>query len=280
MKIKILMENTKGKKECFIEHGFSIYIETDKHKILVDFGASEKILYNAEKLEVDLKEVDLGVLSHGHYDHAGGILKFYEINKNAVILMNYLVGEEYCHVYYDESGKIISDRYIGIDKRIMDLPTVKFIKNDCKIDEEIFIFSNVTGRKLWPKNNSELKFKKNNIFYQDEFQHEQYLVISENDKDILVSGCAHNGILNIIEKYKEIFKKEPDYVISGFHMQKKSDYEEEDIKIIENTAKELIKYKTKYYTGHCTGEIPFKVMKNIMGNQLEYIHSGDTFELK
>lgn len=71
MKIINLIENTKGHEGCAYAHGLSFYLETTKHKLLLDLGPSEETLHNADKLGVNLKEVDTVILSHGHYDHSG-----------------------------------------------------------------------------------------------------------------------------------------------------------------------------------------------------------------
>ena len=68
------MENTCGARECLFEHGLSIYIETGLHRLLVDTGASDAFLTNAGRLGIDLRAVDTVVVSHGHYDHAGGVI--------------------------------------------------------------------------------------------------------------------------------------------------------------------------------------------------------------
>ncbi|WRK55771.1 MBL fold metallo-hydrolase [Coprobacillaceae bacterium CR2/5/TPMF4] len=85
MKIINLIEDTPGSSNCLYEHGLSFYIETKKHKILMDTGASDAFIKNATQLGIDLKQVDIVVLSHGHYDHSGGILSFVKINPNATI---------------------------------------------------------------------------------------------------------------------------------------------------------------------------------------------------
>ena len=85
MKIINLIEDTQGTEGLHAEHGLSIYIETSRHKILVDTGASEKTWENAERLGVRPEEIDTVFLSHGHYDHSGGILSFSKINPNARI---------------------------------------------------------------------------------------------------------------------------------------------------------------------------------------------------
>lgn len=269
MKIVNLIEDTKGEKELHHEHGLSFYIETEKHKILMDTGASEAFIENATTLGIDLTQVDIVVLSHGHYDHAGGILAFAKINPNATIYMQKAAGRD----YYNLRDNM--EKYIGIDKRILDLPQVHFLKGDYRIDEEICVFTNILGRKYWPQSNLLLKEKVEKGFIQDIFSHEQCLVVSQKHENVLLSGCAHNGILNILEAYKERFEGTPDKVISGFHMMKRGAYTAEEIEVIEDTAKELKKLHTKFYTGHCTGEVAFDMMKEIMGNQLTFVRCGD-----
>ncbi len=269
MRIVTLMENTQGREDCLFEHGLSIYIEIKDKKILVDTGATDGFSANAKTLGVNLQEVNMLILSHGHYDHSGGIMAFAEKNPMAAIWMQCLAGEDYYHKNEE------MEKYIGIDKRILTLPQVKFIDGDVKIQEDILIFSGVKERRLWPSGNLELMLKTEDGFEQDSFQHEQYLVLKEEGKSVLISGCAHNGILNILEKYRELYGQEPDVVISGFHMQKKKGYSDEDLKMVKEIAMELKKTKTKFYTGHCTGEIPFKILKEHMGEQIEYLHSGD-----
>ena len=291
MKIITLMENISKDENIRAEHGLSLYIETANHTLLSDCGASDVFIENAATLGVDLCKVDSVFLSHGHYDHSGGILPFVVINPNATIYMQEKALLPYYHKTSTEEG------YIGIDPAIGELAQLNAVDGDAPIDEELSLFTNVTGRKLWPKGNLELKKKVGNDFLQDEFDHEQYLVITEKKElttdngclnssgkefstiRVLISGCAHNGILNILEHYYNLYGAYPDAVISGFHMKQKSGYTDEDIATIKKTATELSELPTKFYTGHCTGEEPFELMKEIMGEQLHYIYSGSILML-
>lgn len=269
MRIINLMENTQGKEGCLCEHGLSFYIETKKHRLLADAGATDAFLKNAEKLGIDLRQADMAVLSHGHYDHGGGLTAFTRLNPKAGIYMHRLAGEAYYH------KNAVMEKYIGIDPGLKELPQIQWVDGDRRIDEEIFLFGNVSGRRLWPEGNRELMRKRDGLFEQDPFLHEQYLVLEEDGKRILISGCAHNGILNILDRYREIFGDAPDVVISGFHMSRKSGYGEADLALIRETAIELKTMDTRFYTGHCTGELPYQVMQEIMGDQLQYVHSGE-----
>ena len=85
MRIVTLMENSPGPAGCAFEHGLSFYIETERRRILSDTGASAAFLDNAALLGVPLETVDAVFVSHGHYDHAGGVLPFAQRNPRAVI---------------------------------------------------------------------------------------------------------------------------------------------------------------------------------------------------
>ncbi len=268
MKILNLMEDTAGENKVFAEHGFCVYIETLMHRILVDTGASEKTWDNAGKLGVDTGSIDLVFLSHGHYDHSGGLLSFAEQNPNAKIYMHARAADDY---YNLKDGR---EKYIGIDKRILDLPQIVLLEKGCRIDREISVFSGVTGRRKWPKSNLTLKRKTGESYVQDSFDHEQYVVVETEGKKILISGCAHNGILNILDCFARLYHGAPDIVISGFHMAKNTEYDEEERRLIRDVAKELRKMDTQFYTGHCTGTLAFQIMKEIMGDRLWFMHSG------
>ena len=86
MRIVSLVENTSS-KGLPVEHGLSLYIETDRHRVLYDTGQTELFADNAEKLGVDLSSVDFCFLSHGHYDHSGGLKRFTALNGKAKIYM-------------------------------------------------------------------------------------------------------------------------------------------------------------------------------------------------
>ena len=290
MRIINLIENTEGASGCSVEHGLCFYIETEKHKLLMDTGQTELLLENAKKLGIDLTQVDTVVLSHGHYDHGGGILPFAKINPTAKIYVPEAAFGEYYAVNKDGEP-----HYIGLAKEIQELPQVVKVSAEAKpqtreeagassgiyrIDDELLLFSGIGSEHAIPSTNQRLKKKTEDGFVQDDFAHEQCLVIKEGVKKVLLSGCAHHGILNIMDRYCELFGEEPDYVISGFHMMKKHSYTDEDINMIIDTALALRQYKTVFYTGHCTGVEPYNAMKKLMGNQLHYVHSGDEIRIR
>ena len=279
MRIVNLIENTEGHDRCAYAHGLSFYVETAGHKLLVDLGPSEAALHNAKELGIDLTEVDTVVLSHGHYDHSGGIMPFVKSNPDAAIYMQETADADY---YADdgESAERGRYRYIGIDKAIAFLPQVVKIRGDHRIDDGLELFTIKKRSHDLPFTNKRLLIKENGELRRDDFVHEQYLVISEGDKKILISGCAHNGILSILDAFKEKYGAEPDMVISGFHLMKKTGYTDDELRQIISIGTELMRYSTKFVTCHCTGETAYEIMKNVLGDQLQYVHSGENVEVK
>ena len=272
MRIINLVENTEGNAGCGVEHGLSIYIETAKHKLLMDTGASGLLLENARKKGVDLTRVDTVVLSHGHFDHGGGIPAFAQLNPEARIYMQESAEEG----HFSTRGEL---HYIGLPEEVRDLPQVVRVNGDLRIDQELSLFSRIPVPEPVPASNDDLMRKEGEAYVPDDFRHEQCLVIRQEGISILLSGCAHHGILNILRHYRTLYGTDPDYVISGFHLMRRDGYSPEDIRTIVHTAMELRRYRTVFYTGHCTGEKPFRIMKRLMGRQLRYMHCGDELQI-
>ncbi len=244
----------------------------------MDLGPSEQTLRNADHLGIDPAQVDTVILSHGHYDHSGGILPFWQRNQKAAIYMQRTAVLAYFAEDRNDSGET-DYRYIGIDPEILKLPNVKYIDGDHRLDEELALFTMSGDSHEIPFTNKRLKVQNEDRFEPDRFGHEHFLVISENGKTVLLSGCAHNGITNIMEEYVRKFGAEPDIAISGFHLTKKADYTDGELEEIRQMAEKLMAYHTKYYTCHCTGLPAYGIMKEMMGDKLAYVHSGESVQV-
>lgn len=266
MKIVVLCENT-AIEPYEQEHGLSLYIETSSHKILMDTGQSDLFLRNAQKAGIDLTQVDTVILSHGHYDHCGGILDFVRINPHAAIYLHEQAGADYYHIEPEVN------RYIGISKDILNLKQIRFCHGNLRIDKELSLYSQISHHHPLSANNSVLKRRDGDAFVSDDFRHEQMLVI-EDHVTLLCGGCAHNGIRNILESIDIT----PDYVLSGFHLKQKH-YTAEDDQHIANLGNALKHYPCTFYSGHCTGEHAFAILKDILQEQLCAISSGMTLNL-
>ena len=196
-----------------------------------------------------------------------------ELNPRAKIYMQNNAGGE----YYAFDGEEQGFRYIGIDKKILTLPQVQLLKDDTKIDDELQIFTVDQRAYPLPSTNKRLRELCDGQYIQDEFHHEQNLLLIADGKKILFCGCAHNGILNVMETLERKFGPAslPDLVIGGFHLMKRTEFSEADTAEVTEIANRLKGYKSHFATCHCTGLPVFNQMKEIMGDQLSYVHSGD-----
>lgn len=241
MEFQVLVENDDY--EGFEgEHGLSIYIEFEDKKYLLDFGASDLYLKNAEKMNIDLKSCDYFVLSHGHNDHGNG-LKYFQY-KTLI-----------CHPdVFVKRFKKSTDQYIGLNmdenqiSEKYDLITSKepyFIENNvCFLGE---IPKQLEGSKYYIENNGD-----------DLFTDDSALVFNTKKGLIIFSGCSHSGIENIVNYSKKVLNEDKVFMlIGGYHLKAV----DENLKALLTTF-ETIDY---LFTGHCTASevIDFLKEKNL-----------------
>lgn len=274
MKIYTLMENTAVSEEFRSSHGLSFYIETKNHKILFDMGPDGGFLENAEKLGVDISKVDLAILSHGHYDHGGGLFAFLEANRKAEVhIQKRALGAFFAH---DPDGK---QRYIGLPAGLEGNPRIVLHTGDYKLSADLQVFAGVTGRECYSPANDRLFMGWNGRHVQDLFMHEQNLLIKEGNTFVLVAGCAHNGIVNILKKAEAFAPGGIDYVLGGMHLSKAYEKEAERKEFCHMLSGRLLEKKCRYYTCHCTGEEAYKDLHSEMGDRMRYLAAGSVLEI-
>jgi 7,8-dihydropterin-6-yl-methyl-4-(beta-D-ribofuranosyl)aminobenzene 5'-phosphate synthase len=186
----------------------------------------------------------------------------------------YLHKEAFGGHFADRPGGVRA--YIGLDKMLRSNERLIFCGDYLKIDEELEIFSAVSGNLHSPSGNADLLRYESGKYEADDFRHEQNLIISENGRYCLITGCAHRGIINIIDRFREIKGRSPDYVVGGFHMYNKSRGESEAPEIVKEIGGLLAGYdNVSYHTCHCTGTEAYNALKNVMGGRISHISTGN-----
>ncbi|MEA4932862.1 MAG: MBL fold metallo-hydrolase [Lawsonibacter sp.] len=269
MIIKVLAENTAVSETFECEHGLSLYVETEKHRLLFDTGASGLFARNAEKLGVDLAAVDIAVLSHGHYDHGGGLKTFLDQNSRAKVYVHERAFDP--HYAKRRDGP---PAYIGLEAELLPDERFVFCGERAQIDEELELFSAVREETPVPSGNAELYRKEGDTVLPDNFTHEQNLLIRQNGRVLLIAGCAHRGIVNIVRQVQTDSGSFPDIVIGGFHLHSRGSGQSEAPEAVDAVAQELIKTGARYYTCHCTGQEAYRRLKMAMGNQIGSLSAG------
>ena len=273
MRISMIM-NDISTPPLTSEHGLSLFIETNHHNILFDMGKSNLFMQNAAMMKLDISKVDVAILSHGHYDHGGGLPHFMEKNSRASI---YIHQEAFGkHYAYKKSGGV---RFIGIPSEPRGSKRIIFTQDEHKINDNLLLFSDVCKDRFVSKFNDVLLVECLQGYHKDPFMHEQNLLIQEDGKRVLIAGCAHNGIVNILDKATRLADGPIDAVIGGFHLSNPGTGECECCETIEGIAKCLLSFPANYYTCHCTGMEAYNLLKEKMQDNISYVSAGEVIEI-
>ena len=249
----------KNDSRLSTEHGLSILLGTERRRILLDTGASDVFLKNAEVLGIDLSTVDYVFISHGHSDHAGGLRYFLEQNLQAKVIVS---PDAISGKFYSKRGNLHSITTVWPEAVKDRLITVE---RTCEIANGICVIAHIPQVHPVPKGNKHLFVKDANGGYvNDDFRHELALYTN----GFLFTGCAHSGLENILAACPYPVNS----VVGGFHLLDGQESEEE-LQALATGLKE--KYpSTHFYTSHCTGDNVFEVMKGVMGEQLQSFKCG------
>ncbi len=260
MKIHVLMENTACSTEFAAEHGLSLLIESKGRRILFDMGASSAFAENARRMGLDLSMVDAAVLSHGHYDHGGGISRFLELNSHAPVWVSPYAFEPHFNV----AGKDIGlDSALQSHTRICSAPAAVWTLFP---GGTLYAASAVSTP--YGTDSSGMTVLRSGGKVSEDFRHEQYLLLEEQGKRVLFSGCSHRGILNIASFFR------PDVLVGGFHFMNLSP--DTHAERLNQAADILLQLPTQYLTGHCTGETATAFMQVRMKDRLHSFSAGQT----
>lgn len=265
--VSLIDDITRG--SCEAEHGLSLYIELDcGARVLFDMGQTDMFARNAERLGIDLSEVDLAVISHGHNDHGGGLETFLRINSRAqVYLRECALGEHF-------SLKAAGPMPIGIRLPASALGRVIFSSELERLPYGITLFSEPPHDFPEPEANGRLLGPDG---ARDAFAHEQSMVVQEGAHAVLFGGCAHRGIVNILSQAQSLTGGTITHVFSGMHLSRGI---EPSPAYIASLAAALDSYRSvTYYTMHCTGQTGFSALQPLLPHRLHYFSAGDTYSL-
>ncbi len=272
-KITILIDN-KGQNTLFVEHGFSLLIETaDKH-ILFDTGQSSLFAKNAEKLGIDLSKVNIIALSHGHYDHTGGLPAISTIAPSAKIFAHLGVTTRRFSFREDRA------RSIGITSSVLKVlenhpGKVHWISKHENLTSNIGLTGEVP-RLTEYEDTGGLFFLDEQATQLDPISDDMSLWILSKEGLIVIAGCSHSGIINTLKYIMEISgERRLHMVLGGFHLV------EADDEKTKQTILDLKKLNPNLLVPcHCTGDSAVEKLKCNFGDRVVQGEVGAVFEIE
>jgi 7,8-dihydropterin-6-yl-methyl-4-(beta-D-ribofuranosyl)aminobenzene 5'-phosphate synthase len=289
MKVQVLIDNIEGfvtgtqfatssdadgqsrTRKLFGEWGLSVYVEFEGKRYLLDTGASHLFAKNAGVMGVDLSKVDIGILSHAHYDHANGMARFFAINKTAPFYLRKGVAEN-CYHAHKLFGRLTYHEYIGIHKgwlkRFAD--RIRYAEGDMQIAPNVYLVPHKTAGLESIGERAHLSVKENGTYRYDSFDHEQSLVFDTPQGLFVMNSCSHAGADNIVKEIEATFPGKRIYaILGGFHLFR---YKDAEVRAFAERLRELD--VQRIYTGHCTGDRAYGILHEVLGDRVQQMRCG------
>jgi 7,8-dihydropterin-6-yl-methyl-4-(beta-D-ribofuranosyl)aminobenzene 5'-phosphate synthase len=268
MRITILVDNYVAKRNFLAEHGFSLLIETKDRKILFDTGQGYVLENNLHILGKDISDISQIVLSHGHDDHTGG-LKFF-IKKG--VFPSILAHPDIVYPKFKIEGDKKSN--IGL-KNSLDHFQLDFSKDVKDFGNGIIFSGEVPKNNKWELEETKYFRSVSGRLEKDPFSDDTSLFVKTPRGLLVLTGCAHSGIINIVQYGLNLTKAERLYgIIGGMHLKSAS------LARIKRTASILSEMKPDFLTiSHCTGFDAGVIFKNIFKERAIFTSVGMVFNI-
>ena len=267
---KILIDNLAA-EGLACEWGLAIHIEHEGKNILLDSGTSGDFADNAEKMGVDLSRVDVGALSHSHYDHANGFDRFFALNDRAKIYISNEVRE---NLY---GWKKLLPYYGGIRRGMLKEHAHRFVRVSGKqeILPGVWLLGHSTPGLAAMGRKNGLYQRRGLWLHPDDFRHEQSLIFDRADGLIVFNSCSHAGADVVIREAEAAFPgKRVKALVGGFHLFRLSDA---DVRALAGRLKQC--GAELLVTGHCSGQKGFELLHEELGDTVQQMYSGMVLEI-
>jgi len=265
VRITTLVENSQGEHRALKnEHGLSFYIEKDNHSILFDSGQSSNFILNAGQLRLDMTSIDHVVLSHGHYDHSGGLRSLLQVHSGFKLTLGQGFFEEK-YAFYNGSYEYIGNNF---DEAFLKASGVSCSFVDSRlteIAEGVWVITGFSRTHEDEVINPRFVLRKNGGFEPDRFTDEVLVAVDSPEGIIILLGCSHPGMKNMIDTVRDLLDRPVYAILGGTHLVEAS--RESLEKSISYLADDSFKVLG---VSHCTGE---KAMEILRGSNSRYFHN-------
>lgn len=266
LKVHVLTNNTVRKRSLLAEHGLSLLIETSDKKLLFDTGQSSVFIHNANKLGLSLTDIDAIILSHGHYDHCGGLINFDNPPNiylhQDILFKKYRKKESYIDIGVPFDMNRFKDKLIFNNKPLF-------------IDEGVLLSGEIPCINDFENKNNKFYIKRDGVMIEDNILDEQMLIIEEKEKIAIFLGCSHRGVINSVSHAKKLFpNKGISLLVAGMHLENvSSNYLNKVISSLKQFSIDMI------VPLHCTGNHAINELKKNFGKRCKILNAGDKIEI-
>lgn len=266
MRAVVLMDNVSNNPALTAQWGLSIYIEYQGRRYLLDAGAGPEFAENAKVLGIDLAQVDCGILSHAHHDHADGMDTFFQENADAPFYLREPSGEN-CYGCKDDFLE-----YIGIKKGLLETYQNRLRRtgNKTELAPGVYLLGHTTPELDCCGQMHQQFLKIADQFMYDDFRHEQSLIFDTDQGLVIFNSCCHAGADVVIQEARDAFPgRKVHAIVGGFHLfAMPADQVRAFARRLEETGVEHV------VTGHCTGQDAFEILRETLGDRVRQMEVG------
>lgn len=266
LEVTILAENSVKKRGLLAEHGLSFYINYNDEEYLFDTGQGLVLTHNAKKLGINLKQISSVILSHGHDDHTGGLSEMLELNPELEVIAH---KDAFSPKFKKSKNKL---EFIGNNTSFKKIKKFTNAEKKTKIDEGMFVTGEVPVAKSKYINEKYILEENNKLV--DNFKDDITLYFETEKGVVVLLGCSHKGVINILEYVKKLTNgKRIRAILGGMHLKHSSD----------KKVKKIIDYFSELNFDllvpiHCTGNKAAMMMKDRFKEKVKIASVGDEFK--
>jgi 7,8-dihydropterin-6-yl-methyl-4-(beta-D-ribofuranosyl)aminobenzene 5'-phosphate synthase len=282
MRITVLVDNREDPqgRGLAAEHGLSLLVEVGSGSFLYDTGASSHFLDNARRLGLRIEDVRAAAISHGHYDHGGGLRAFLEANERARVYAR--PGTFEAHLARRDDG---GHRSIGLEPGLFEQHRGRFVTvgDATEALPGFWLLPGIRGGQPVPRDTERFLVPDGAGYRPDDFSHEMIAVVREPGGLVVLTGCSHRGVLDALETAERRFAGEPVHaLVGGFHLPdpgpgKPAETEDEVARIGRLLAE---RDGLRIWTGHCTESRAISILQRELGDRMAVLATGQAIEMQ